>query len=113
MRLALAMGRTLAELAESMSADEFVEWLAFNRVFGLPDSWGEAGTIAAACERPWTKKGVRPREALDFIPAERRPKRQSVREMRAAMASVAARANAVAARTKGLGLTQTSGIVSI
>lgn len=100
MRLALAMGRTLAELADSMSSAEFTEWLAYNRIFGLPDPWGEAGTIAAAVTRPYQKKGAKPAMPLDFIPADRKParRRQSVREMKASMGAIGAVANA---RAKG------------
>lgn len=49
MTLALAMGRTLGELGESMTADEFGLWLALYQV----DPWGEqradlrAGIVAS------------------------------------------------------------------
>ena len=106
MRLALAMGRPLAELADTMSADEFADWLAFHRIFGLPDPWGQAGTIAAAITRPYQKRGTRPVSALDFIPADRQPKsrRQSVHEIRAAMGAVAAVAARAPKRPKPKGV---------
>ena len=76
----------LRRLLSEMGADEFTYWIAFNRVFGFPDPWAQAGTVAAAATRPYQKKGARPASALDFIPADRKVgrRRQSMAEMMAA-----------------------------
>ena len=73
MSLALAMGRTLQELGESMTADEFGLWLALYRV----DPWGEqradlragivASTVAnyAGMQRSKSAGAAKP---TDFMP---------------------------------------------
>lgn len=50
MRLALALGRTVAELEASLSTDEFAEWMAYWQLepFGPEIDDQRAGTIAAA-----------------------------------------------------------------
>lgn len=57
------------ELLERIDSRELSEWLAYARIEPLPDSWGEAGTIAAAIvnSNPFREgPAVRP---ADFIPA--------------------------------------------
>ncbi len=39
MRLALALGRTVRELDESMGADEWDDWIDFLRHYDLPDAF--------------------------------------------------------------------------
>lgn len=71
LRLALAMGRTAAELEATLSHAEFIEWAAFYRL----DPWGEqradlrAAQIAVATLAPHTPKGSplpNPRDLLLF-----------------------------------------------
>lgn len=45
MRLALAMGRTVRELEESMGADEWADWLLFQSLYDMPDGFIVAGQI--------------------------------------------------------------------
>lgn len=37
MRLCLALGKTLGELCESMTVEEFEQWVEFDRMRSLPD----------------------------------------------------------------------------
>lgn len=39
MRLALALGRTVRELEETMGADEWDDWLDYMREYDLPDAY--------------------------------------------------------------------------
>ena len=48
MRLALAMGRTLRELDESLGADEWHLWLAWLGEYDLPDGYFVAGRACVA-----------------------------------------------------------------
>ena len=50
MRLALAMGRTVEELRETMNADEWNRWLIFHSLYDLPDGFlvtGQLGTVVS------------------------------------------------------------------
>ena len=50
MRLALAMGRTVEELRETMNADEWSRWLLFHELYDLPDGFlvaGQLGTVVS------------------------------------------------------------------
>lgn len=47
MRLALAMGRTVRELEESLTADEWADWLVFHASYDLPDNFLTTGQIGS------------------------------------------------------------------
>lgn len=50
MRLAIALGRTVRELEETMGADEWDDWLDFERHYDLPDAFlitAQLGTLIA------------------------------------------------------------------
>lgn len=90
MHLALLMGRTLDELGRTMTSAEFAEWLAYDRVHGLPDPWLQTALLGCEARRPWLKRGHRA-EPLDLIPWRKGggPRaRMSPRQVRAAMARV-------------------------
>lgn len=64
MRLALVMGRTVAELRESMDAEEWSKWLLFHELYDLPDGFLVTGQLGAAIARAISGKG----KAEDFVP---------------------------------------------
>jgi len=68
MRLALAMGRTVAELRETMDADEWSKWLLFHSLYDLPDGFLVAGRICELVSHGLGGKGL----AEDFVPYFRR-----------------------------------------
>lgn len=50
MRLALALGRTVRELEETMDADEWSEWIDYESHYDMPDGYfvaAQLGTIIA------------------------------------------------------------------
>lgn len=62
------MGRTLAELLDTVDPAEFALWVAAEQVLNLlPDPWAQSATVAAAIYNasPFTRSNVRP---TDFIP---------------------------------------------
>lgn len=68
--LALRLGRTRAELLESISADELQEWRAFDSLEPIGD-WRHdlgSGVMAAALVNLHMPKGKPPLTALDFMP---------------------------------------------
>lgn len=77
---------TVEELDRRMSIQEFMEWVALQRVDPMPDSWMQAGIVASTIANVNRVKGP-PRKPQDFMPKRPRP-RQSVAEMMRAMASV-------------------------
>lgn len=78
MDLALALGRTLEELGESMSAAEFSMWIARNAKAPIGARRGDlqAGVIAATIANYAGRmrgKDAPPATPLDFMPLEQRP----------------------------------------
>ena len=67
---------TVQHLEENMTSRELSEWLAVD-LFHQPlsNSWLEAGTVAAACVAPYTKKGKQIK-ADDFVPRQKLPQTQ-------------------------------------
>jgi hypothetical protein len=50
MRLALALGRTVRELDETMDAEEWSEWIDFESHYGIPDGYfvvAQLGSVIA------------------------------------------------------------------
>lgn len=68
--LALALGRTVAELQATMSSAEFNEWQAYGviRPFGEARADFRMAQICAITAAPHTPKGKRPLAPIDFIP---------------------------------------------
>lgn len=64
MRLAALMGRTVAELRETMDAQEWSRWLLFHSLYDLPDAFLIAGQLGALISRVVGGKG----EPHDFAP---------------------------------------------
>lgn len=74
-RLALALGKSVAELEAHMSAAEFDEWRAFYRLepFGEWRADHRAGLIAATMFNMNRGKDTEARSVLDFMPLIERP----------------------------------------
>lgn len=83
MRLALAMGRTVRELERTMDARELAEWIAYDRIEGIPWPWYQTGVLAAGITRIWAGKGRKP-VPTDYMPV-RVPRAQTPREMMACL----------------------------
>lgn len=64
MRLAALMGRTVAELRETMDAKEWNRWLTFHSLYDLPDAFLIAGQLGALISRIVGGKGI----PEDFAP---------------------------------------------
>lgn len=74
MTLALALGRTVAELHSSLSAEEFEDWLAFHSIEpigGLRHDVGHA-IVAATLANCHRGKNSRRYKITDFLPFEER-----------------------------------------
>lgn len=63
-RLALALGRTIRELEETLGADEWAFWLRYHALYDLPDGYIVTGQIGALISQSLGGKG-RP---VDFAP---------------------------------------------
>lgn len=64
MRLALALGRTVRELEETMGSDEWDDWLLFHRLYDLPDGFLVTGQLGTLVAHGLWGKGV----AADYAP---------------------------------------------
>jgi hypothetical protein len=64
MRLAALMGRTVAELRETMDAEEWSKWLAFHALYDLPDGFLVTGQLGALVSHAVGGKG----KPEDFAP---------------------------------------------
>lgn len=68
---------TVERLENEMTSAELSEWLAVDLFHQpLPNSWLEAGTVAAATIAPYTGKGKQ-MSARDFVPLARLPQTKS------------------------------------
>ena len=71
------MGRTVGELESSMSSAEWSEWLAFDRVYGLPDLNAYQANICSVVATAMGGKHVRLGEfLLKPMPARRRRRKR-------------------------------------
>jgi hypothetical protein len=85
-RLAGHLGRTVAEIEETMTSSELSEWMAFDLYCQpLDNGWRQAGVIAAASVAPHCGKGKAPKPD-DFVPIARLP--QSPEDMAAELAKL-------------------------
>jgi hypothetical protein len=75
MRLALGMGRTVAELRETMDAHEWSRWLLYHELYDLPDGFLVAGQLGALVSRVVGGKG----NPEDFAPYFKVDPQQSLR----------------------------------
>jgi hypothetical protein len=66
-KLAVALGRTVAELRQSMSSEELSRWLAYDQTDLLPDPWFIGAQVCAVLAAAFGRKGYRPK-VEDFIP---------------------------------------------
>lgn len=64
MRLALALGRTVRELEETMGSDEWDDWLTFQKLYDLPDGFLVAGQLGMLVSRGLWGRG----SVWDFAP---------------------------------------------
>jgi hypothetical protein len=72
------MGRTVDELQDAMSAQEFGEWMAFYSIhpFGPPGEWFQSGVIASTIANVNRAPNTEAYKPADFIPrrqAEEKP----------------------------------------
>lgn len=97
MRLALAMGRTLAELLAGMSYPEFCMWQGYDRAEGVPWPWLQTGVMTANIigNMPFRKGTARPVDFMISVPPPEPPAaKQTPAEHRAIMAAHLAAFNA-------------------
>lgn len=80
-RLALGLGRTVAELEETLGQAELRDWIAYWAL----EPWGSirdnlhAGIIASAIYAPHVKKGKKPPNASDFLLSDARTQQEKRR----------------------------------
>lgn len=74
-RLALKMGRTVAELQDAMSSAEFGEWIAYYSIepFGERMDDLRAGVVSATIANVNRGKDTQPYKPLDFVPWAQEP----------------------------------------
>ena len=74
-QLALALGRTVAELEETMSSRELTEWIAFNAIQPFGDTRADlrSAIIASTVANCHRTSGT-PFKVADFMPYEEKPK---------------------------------------
>jgi hypothetical protein len=61
-----------------MGNDEFMEWLAYDRIFPIPDFYWMAAMLASTFARVMGAKGAK---FEDFLPQRGKPRRQTGAEM--------------------------------
>lgn len=71
-KLALCLGRTVRELLDSIDSKELSEWIAYDRVAGLPDPWLQTGIGCAVMRNSLASQG-RPAKPTDFMPIRLAP----------------------------------------
>lgn len=74
-QLALALGKTVAELEETMSSRELTEWIAYNAVQPFGDTRADlrSAIIASTVANCHRTSGT-PFKVADFMPYEEKPK---------------------------------------
>jgi len=85
-KLALALGKDIREI-EAWPSPLISEWMAYDQIEPIPDSWYQAGIIASTMVNLWSKSKMAPTE---FIPRVR-TRRQSVEEQLMIFRGIAAR----------------------
>lgn len=94
MRLALALGRTVGELEETLPHAEWVRWLSFHNLFDLPDGFLVTGQLGSVVAGAIGSDRAKPEH---FAPYYEPPKSPS-KSRAGALASVRALVNAALAR---------------
>lgn len=71
--LALELGRTVAELEDAMTAQEFGEWQAYYGLhpFGASGGWFRTGVVASTIANVNRSNGSEPFCPADFIPGKK------------------------------------------
>jgi hypothetical protein len=74
-QLALALGRTVAELEETMSSRELTEWIAYNAIQPFGDTRADlrSAIIASTVANCHRTSGT-PFKVADFMPYEDKPR---------------------------------------
>lgn len=86
MRLALALGRSVKELLETVDSEEIAEWYAFDQIYPLPNEWQQTARI---CRTIMASSGnfKRVPDEEVFIPAARK-KPQTQEQMMAELSKL-------------------------
>jgi len=71
MRLALALGRSVKELLNTVDGEELSEWAAFDQIYPLPNSWLQTARICRTIMAASGNYKRVPDEDV-FIPAARK-----------------------------------------
>lgn len=72
MRLALAVGRLdVDRMLDELTVDQWEEWLAYDRVEGIPFPWLQTGVVARELANRLRGTGERAKVAADFMPIVR------------------------------------------
>lgn len=69
MRLAFGMGRTVAELRETMDAHEWARWLLYHELFDLPDGFMVSAVLGTLVNHAVGGKGI-PENYAPYYKAE-------------------------------------------
>ncbi len=87
----------MRELESSIDSREFSEWMAYHLIEPIPDSNYHAALTCSTMVNLWSKTRARPE---DFMPGERRTRRQTTEEHLAIFRGIAA-LQAARDRSKG------------
>ena len=79
---------TVGELLDRMDSVELSEWMAYDLIEPLPDTWLQTGIATSMMCNLWSKTRSKPE---DFIPRARRCRRQSVEDQLTIFQGIAAR----------------------
>lgn len=88
MRLALALGRSVKELLETVDSQELSEWAAFDQIYPLPNPWLQTARICRTIMAASGNYKRVPDEDI-FIPSARK-KPQSQEQMMQELAKLMA-----------------------
>lgn len=88
MRLALALGRSVKELLETVDSQELSEWAAFDQIYPLPNPWLQTARICRTIMAASGNYKRVPDEDI-FIPSSRK-KPQSQEQMMQELAKLMA-----------------------
>jgi hypothetical protein len=87
MKLALALGKTLLELEQSMSWLELMKWTEYDKEYGIPDPWLQTG-MECQVTAQGLGDGTKQYYPEDFMPVEKKAKQQSVAQMKSTMKAI-------------------------
>ena len=85
-KLAVALHLDVREI-ESWPSPLVSEWMAYDQIEPIPDSWYQTGIIASMMVNLWSKTRSRPE---DFVPRVRRTRWQSPEQQLAIFRGIAA-----------------------